>query len=121
MIGFKANDCKNNRRKVDFYNHVAATTPRRQVFTLKDLALRRSHCACAMRHFWAFFLFGRRGRGRRGLPHAQNYSSISTGKSTYPIIRRGVSLETTPLTRANNIKSVCVDSGRWHTARYNTR
>ena len=28
MIGFKANDCKKkNRRKVDFYNHVAATTP----------------------------------------------------------------------------------------------
>ena len=56
MKGFEANDCKKNRTKVNFYNHVAATTPWRQVFTLKDLALRWSHCTCALRHFWTFLL-----------------------------------------------------------------
>ena len=70
--------------------------------------------------FLGFFTFGRRSRGRRGRPHAQNYSSISMGKSMYPIIPCGVSLETMPLTRANDVKSVCVHSARWHTARYNT-
>ena len=82
--------------------------------TVKSLCMRTASVL-------GFFTFGRRSRGRRGPPHAQNYSSISMGKSMYPIILCGVSLETTPLIRAKDIKSVCVDSGKWHTARYNTQ
>ena len=76
------------------------------------------HAHCVI---FGLFPFGRRSRGHRGLPHAQNYSSISMGKSMYPIILRGVSLETTPLTRTSDVKSVCVHSGRWHTARYSVQ
>ena len=94
------------------------------------------HAHCVI---FGLFPFGRRSRGHRGRPQEQNYSSISMGKSMYPIIPCGVSLETTPLpranhvksvcgvslettplTRANDVKSVCVHSARWHTARYNT-
>ena len=53
--------------------------------------------------FLGFFTFGRRSGGRRGPPHAQNFCSISMGKSVYPIILCGVSIETTPLTRTNAV------------------
>ena len=62
MIGFKANDCKKNRRKVDFYNHVAATTPCAMKTglhvegfgaTVKSLCTRTAS-------FLDFFTFGRR-------------------------------------------------------------
>ena len=81
--------------------------------TVKSLCMRTASVL-------GFFPFGRRSRGRRDPPHAHNYSSISMGESMYPIILRGVSLETTRLTRTNDVETVCVHSDMWHTSRYNT-
>ena len=123
MIGFKTSDCKRkkNRGKVDFSNHVEVTTPQDRSSRCRIWRSGEKSFPCMRTaSFLGFFTFGHRSRGRRGPPHSQNYSSISMGKSMYPIILCGVSLETTPLTRTNDVKSVCVHYGRWHTARYNT-
>ena len=110
---------KRNSRKVDsVYNHVAATTP--QDRSSHDRLWRyceRIFPCMRTASFLGFFTFGRRSRGHRGPPHAQNFCSISMGKSMYPIILCGVSSETT---RTSDVKSVCAHSGGWHTERYNT-
>ena len=64
MIGFETSDLK-KRRKVDFYNHVAA----RHHTGVHDVgfgATVKSQCyACAYVFFGTFFTSGNRSRGRR--------------------------------------------------------
>ena len=89
MIGFETSDLK-KRRKVDFYNHVAA----RHHTGVHDVGfgatVKSQFYVCAYVFFGTFFTSGHRSKGRRSdllrVPsHAQNYSSISMVKSMYPI------------------------------------
>ena len=65
MIAFKTSDGK-NRRRVDFYTHVVATTPedsfsRRRIWRYGE----RSFPSMRTASFRGFFTSGRRSRGRR--------------------------------------------------------